>query len=115
MTMITSVGVVMTSYLYNQHQEVLQVYQEPSRLVWMTRILLSIHRISVTYSLIICGCLSTFRYWISRFTLAFISAVVILALLMNLSATWWPVMACVATERESALFLRFVIHHSIHL
>lgn len=44
-----------------------------------------------------CGCRKTLRYWISRLTRAFMSGVVILLRLMSLRATWWPVIAWVAT------------------
>lgn len=46
------------------------------------------------------GCRRTLRYCISLLTLAFMSGVVILALLINLRATWWPVMQCVATAGD---------------
>jgi hypothetical protein len=63
--MITSVGVVITSYL-----------------------LVSKALGGSAYSLMMCGCRNTLRYWISRLTLAFMSGVVILDRLMSLSATW---------------------------
>lgn len=52
------------------------------------------------YSLMICGCRSSFKYCISRFTRPLMSMLAIFFLLIILSATFWPVTACTATAHN---------------
>lgn len=72
MTMITLSGVVITSYLLCQHTQAKPLVDGSA---------------GSAYSLMMCGCRSTFRYWISRLTRAFISGVVILDRLIIFRAT----------------------------
>lgn len=53
--------------------------------------------VMTSYSLMIWGCRSSFRYWISLLTLAPMSNEEIFLRLMIFMATRWPVRECVAT------------------
>ena len=49
------------------------------------------------YSLMMCGCLSSLRYWISRLTLGVMSMLMIFLRLIIFIATLCPVTECTAT------------------
>lgn len=94
MTMMMSVGVVMTSYLEEEGGE--QGARGSARTAPGRR-QASRSQGRETHSLMMCGCRSTLRYWISRLTRGVMSMLTIFLRLMIFIATLWPVSEWTAT------------------
>ena len=93
MTMMMSVGVLITSYLDGQAQDAGEKGESQG---------------TKAYSLMMCGCRSILRYSISRVTRVFIFMAMMRALLMNFMATFACVTVCTATvERINEMMYIF--------